>query len=293
MSDGHPKITIIGCGGPTPLPDSYGSAYVVAIGGEKLLFDCGPATTYKLVRAGIAPTEIDHVFFTHHHFDHDADFPAFVLTRWDHLVPSDKPLYVYGPQHTEALVRGILNEETGLWTPDLNARTRRAGSQWKYQQMGGHLPRRRPVVEAHDLVPGPIMATDTWQVVAGPVEHAHPELHSLAYRIDSDHGSVVITGDTRPCDSVTRLARGADVLMMMCWDSEERIAGTPMEAVTTSITGAARTAADAGVRQLVMVHIGARLTRSEQDEARRAEARAAWDGPIIWGRELMEVPWPQ
>ena len=75
------EVTIIGCGTPTPLPDRFGSSYVVQVGDEKLLFDCGPATTWKLARAGISTTEIDNVFFTHHHFDHDADFPTFILTR--------------------------------------------------------------------------------------------------------------------------------------------------------------------------------------------------------------------
>ena len=48
------KITILGCGTPTPVPEAYGSSWVVEAAGQKLLFDCGPATTHKLVKAGIA-----------------------------------------------------------------------------------------------------------------------------------------------------------------------------------------------------------------------------------------------
>ena len=107
-----PEITIIGCGTPTPLPDRFGSSYVIDIGGEKLLFDCGPATTWKLIKAGISPTEINSVFFTHHHFDHDADFPTFILTRWDQIVPKDRLLKVYGPTMTEEFTRGIIDEDT-------------------------------------------------------------------------------------------------------------------------------------------------------------------------------------
>ena len=103
------EVTIIGCGTPTPLPDRFGSSYVVQVGDEKLLFDCGPATTWKLARAGISTTEIDNVFFTHHHFDHDADFPTFILTRWDQMVPRDRELMVYGPTLTEEFTNGIIN----------------------------------------------------------------------------------------------------------------------------------------------------------------------------------------
>ena len=117
-----PEVTIIGCGTPNPMPESFGSAYVVDIGGEKLLFDCGPATTWKLVRNGIAPTDINTVIFTHHHFDHDADFPTFILTRWDRSIPREVPLETLGPTLTEKFTNGILDEDTGLFAHDWKAR---------------------------------------------------------------------------------------------------------------------------------------------------------------------------
>lgn len=288
----HPQITIIGGGTPTPLAESFGSAYVIDIGGEKLLFDCGPATTFKLAKAGISPTEIDSLFITHHHFDHDADLPAFLLTRWDGLVPSDRPLDAYGPPHTRTLIDGLINPETGLWAGDLAARMNRPGSRRKYEDNGGTLPRRPPVVDVATMDPGSKVTSANWRVTAALAEHAQPYLDALAYRVDSDLGSVVITGDTQPCASVTNLARGADVLMMMCWESEEKMAGTPHATGATSITGAAKTAAEAGVRQLVMVHVGARLMRPEMAAAREAEARKVWDGPLVWAKELETIPPP-
>ena len=70
------QVHILGAGTPTPTPERWGSAYAVEIGGEYLMFDCGPAATWKLVKAGIFPTKVDYLFFTHHHFDHDVDYPA-------------------------------------------------------------------------------------------------------------------------------------------------------------------------------------------------------------------------
>lgn len=77
------QVYILGAGTPTPTPTRWGSAYAVHIGGEYLMFDCGPAATHKLVKAGIFPTQVDYLFFTHHHFDHDVDYPCFLLCRWD------------------------------------------------------------------------------------------------------------------------------------------------------------------------------------------------------------------
>ena len=40
----------------------------------------------------IPPTEIDNLFFTHHHSDHDLDYPAFLLTRWETSLGLEKDL---------------------------------------------------------------------------------------------------------------------------------------------------------------------------------------------------------
>jgi ribonuclease Z len=76
-------VHILGAGTPTPTPDRFGSAFAVEVGGEYLMFDCGPAATWKLVKAGLTPTQIDYLFFTHHHFDHDVDplLPPLPLAR--------------------------------------------------------------------------------------------------------------------------------------------------------------------------------------------------------------------
>ena len=71
------EIYVISGGTPTPTPARFGSAHVLKVGDQHLMFDCGPAATHKLVKAGLFPTQIDYLFFTHHHFDHDIDYPCF------------------------------------------------------------------------------------------------------------------------------------------------------------------------------------------------------------------------
>jgi ribonuclease BN (tRNA processing enzyme) len=286
-----PRITIIGCGTPTPTPEAFGSSHLIEMpSGEKLLFDCGPATTHKLAKAGVSVTDIHKVIFTHHHFDHDSDFPTFVLSRWDQLVPTDIPLDVYGPSPTAKFCRAMLDEPDGLFAHDWIARVNHPGSMVTFVDRGGVLPRAKPVLVPHEIGTGVFLETDDYKITAARAEHVQPYLDSLAYRVDTDGGSVVITGDTRPCDIVTELARGADSLMMMCWESHDHVGGTDHDLATCSILGAAETAAAAGVRQLVMVHIGARLRNPEMAEARAREAESAFDGEIVWGEELMVVP---
>ncbi|SVE04247.1 uncharacterized protein METZ01_LOCUS457101, partial [marine metagenome] len=95
------KITVLGAGTPTPTKDRFGSSIVVKVNDEFVMFDCGPATTHKLIKAGISITKVDYLFFSHHHFDHDVDYPCFLLTRWDQGAGKEKTLRVLGPNPTE------------------------------------------------------------------------------------------------------------------------------------------------------------------------------------------------
>ena len=55
----------------------------------------------------------------------------------------------------------------------------------------------------------------SWQVTAAPAVHAQPCHDCLAYRLDCDGGSVVITGDTVPCKCTIELVRDIDLLLHM------------------------------------------------------------------------------
>ena len=90
------KLYILGAGTPRPSPDRFGSAYVVQVGGDHIMFDCGPATTHKLSKAGLSPVDIDYLLFTHHHYDHDVDYPCFILSRWNLHVGDENELQVFG-----------------------------------------------------------------------------------------------------------------------------------------------------------------------------------------------------
>jgi ribonuclease BN (tRNA processing enzyme) len=283
------RLYVLGAGTPTPTPDRYGSAHVVELGDERIMFDCGPAATHKLVKAGLFPTQVDHLFFTHHHFDHDVDYPAFLLTRWDQSIGREAVLRVFGPPPTEKLTRGILDEKEGIFAHDWIARVNHPLSLNAYRRRGGVLPRRPPVVDARDVGVGPVAQGKDWDARSAPAEHVQPWLDSLAYRVDSPRGSVVVTGDTRPCASVVELARDVDVMLCVCVFVQEDIDGTPEADAMCGSTAAARMAEEAGVKTLVLVHQSQSLEEAGNMERALRDVGREFRGRVVWATELMAL----
>ncbi len=281
-------LHIVGCGAPAPTKTRFGSAYVVQLDETYLLFDCGPGTTYKLVQMDISPTAIHHLFFTHHHFDHDVDYPCFVLTRWDSGADRLPPLAVYGPPPTERLTAQLFTE-AGAFGHDWQARIHHPLSQLAHTDRGGVLPRRPPDVRARDVAPGPVSQGPDWTVTCARAEHVQPWLESLAYRVDYAGGSVVITGDTRPCDTLRELATGADTLVFVVVGIQAEIDGTPLGDAMCGTQGAGILAAEAGAQRLVLVH-NRRLAAPGLRERAIVDVARVFAGEIVFGEELLTLP---
>lgn len=286
-----PRVIVLGSGTPAPSPLRWGSSFLVNVAGEWMMFDCGFAATYKMYRAGFKATDVDHLFFTHHHSDHDADYPAFLLTRFDMSIGKENELRVYGPTLTEQLTERVMGEGVGAYWHDVVARTNHPLSLWAYESRGGTLPRRPPKIHAKDVGPGTVATSKHWEITSARVEHVQPYLDSLAYRIDSDEGSIVFSGDTRPCQALTDLAKDADLLVMECIRLHHTMADEVPGESETSTIGAGQTAQDAGVKKMLLVHQSLELEEPEAHTQAIAEVSSVYGGPTIWAEEMTEVPW--
>ncbi len=282
------RTFVLGTGTPTPTPSRFGSAFAVDVDGEVLMFDCGPATTHKLVKAGLWPTMVDYLFFTHHHFDHNVDYPCFLLCRWDQSIGEENLLKVFGPEHTATITERLIGQE-GAFFFDWHARVNHPASQQVFVNRGGRLPRKPPSVDVRDIGPGVVHTGNSWEVTAAPAEHVQPYLDSLAYRLDTSDGSIVFTGDTQPCDSVIELARRADVLFCMCWDDQEVMEKTGEDLGQCGTSTSAQIAEEAGVGKLVLVHTGPNLTRHVAMEKGIGDARRVFGGDLIFAEELLTL----
>jgi ribonuclease Z len=101
---------------------------------------------------------------------------------------------------------------------------------------------------------------------------------------------LVYSGDTRPCPSLTKLSLGADLLLHDSTFAEE----CRFEAVErghSTAAEAARTALEAGVKRLALIHISPR--HQETPETLLREARAVFPATILPNDlDEIEVPLP-
>lgn len=282
------ELIILGAGTPYPGEDRFGTAFLLDIGDEKLLFDCGPATTQKLAKAGVSPTMVTGLFFTHHHFDHNADYPCFVLARWDQGAGRIPDLRVWGPWPTLEFTDRLFGEY-GAFRYDVEARVNHPASLNVHRLRGGQLPRTPPRITVQQLEPEMRVYGLGWSVETARVEHVQPYLESLAYRVETPDGSLVISGDTSPCDSLVKLARGADTLAMVCWGEQEKMEKTGETIGMTGTDAAGKLARDAGVGRIVLVHMGPTLSDASGKQRALEQVSRHFSGEIVVSEELMRL----
>src|SRR5579871_2001050 len=80
---GRMRVVLLGtAGGPTPKPGRSAPASVVVVDETAYVVDCGNGVARQLVLAGVPLTTLRHVFVTHHHSDHNADYGTLLLLAW-------------------------------------------------------------------------------------------------------------------------------------------------------------------------------------------------------------------
>ena len=292
------RCVVIGSGSPRLSLERAGACYLALVGQPDhergLLFDCGPGATLRLHQGGFRSQRIDHVFLTHHHYDHIADLGHLALTRWDHT-PCPTPLHVYGPPGTRRIVQALFGPG-GAYEPDNRIRTEHPMGQSIFASRGGTPPRPKPEILAHDVSHGAIAEAApgsngaAWCVHAGPASHAQPIAESYSYRLTAADRSIVFSGDTGECPELVDFARGADTLVHMCCFFDDELERMNMVRSVAGPSLAGTAAAGAGVRKLVLTHPQSEAVDSPAG-IERAIATAAryFSGEIVFAHDLLEI----
>jgi ribonuclease BN (tRNA processing enzyme) len=150
-----------------------------------------------MVEHGIDLVDIEDLFFTHHHIDHNSDFFQFAILGWS---LGRDTLTVYGPDGTEAFVKGatdIYHDHIESW--QIRGRPREHDAAIRDIEV-------KTAPEAF-----PIQTTD-WKVSTQSVAH---NITTVAYRFEERQTgrSFVYTGDSGALQTAATFATDADVLV--------------------------------------------------------------------------------
>ena len=150
----------------------------------------------------------------------------------------------------------------------------------------------RPDTRAAEVTDGVVFEEGDVRVTAAPTDHApvHP---TVGYRVDDGDRSVVIAGDTVPCEGLDRLAAGADVLVhtVVRRDQIEAL-GVPrlLDVLDyhSAVGDAAATADRAGVGTLVLTHMVPPVQPGSEQEW-IDQAAAVFGGTVVLAEDLTTV----
>ncbi len=237
------KLTVLGCAGSFPGPDSACSAYLIEADGFRLMMDFGTGSLSALQRyAGLGA--IDAVLLSHLHCDHMLDACSYVVVRRYAPEGPYPRLPLFAPSGAHERMVGAYGSSDADSLDD--------------------------VYDFHDLVAGSV-TIGPLTVTVDRVEHP---VETYGVRIEHGGRALAYSADTAPCDALVRLAAGADTFLCEAsyLESDDNPPGLHM---TGRDAGEAATKAGAG--RLLLTHL---VTAWGSEAATFDSASAAFSGPI-------------
>jgi ribonuclease BN (tRNA processing enzyme) len=259
------------------------SAQVIIVNDVLYVVDCGNGVARQLVIAGASPQKLRHVFITHHHSDHNADYGNLLLLSWAGGLRTQ--VDTWGPPPIDKITRLFFE----MSACDIDSRIADEG----------RVP-LVPLIHVHELTrPGVILRDEKMKVTCALVDHP-PVMPAFAYRFDTADRSIVISGDTKRSGNLVKLAQGADVLVheALYVPAVDRLVALNPNAATlkkhiidshTSVEDCGRVATAAGVKTLVLSHHVPSDDPEITEQMWIAAARQHFKGEIIVARDLMEI----
>jgi len=276
-------VTTTGTGTPLPDPNRAGAGTHVQFGDIHLQFDAGRMTLTRLAQMGVKVSDLSAVFLTHYHSDHVVGLSDLLLTHWvtDWEGEWDAVPVVAPNGPTVEFVDRMFT----IWDNDLAVRS----------EHGNRPPEPKVVVVGFEV---PQVVTEVWssgdvRVLAGPVRH-EPVVGAVGYRIETSDGVVVVSGDTRVCDEMADLARGADVVVYEAMRSDLILERPPTRRYVmdyhADTRAIGRQAAELAIPTLMLTHLIPGPTTDAERQAFEDDVReGGYKGEVIVCDDLRSV----
>ena len=272
------EVTLLGTGSPIPDARRAGPSTLVRAGDQTFLIDCGRGVLQRAAAIGVSANQLSALLLTHLHSDHIADLGDVLITRWvSNFSPDMPPLPIIGPPGTAEVVENTLK----AFRFDIGYR------------IAHHADLTAPpLVEVEEVTGGVVWGRDEVSIRVGPTDH-RPVEPTIAFRIEHHGASVVLAGDTVPCQGLDQLAAGAGALVHTVI-RHDLVDALPVQRIRdicdyhSTVEQAAETATRAGVGILILTHYVPALQPGQEDQW-RALAASHFDRQIELGDDLHRV----
>lgn len=300
------ELVVLGTASQVPTRRRNHNGYLLRWDGEGVLFDPGEGTQRQMLRAGVAAHDINRICVTHFHGDHSLGLAGVIqrinLDRVPHQVTAHYPAsgqrffdrlryataYRETVHLTERPVSG--DAEVVARTPAYTLEAVRLShpvESYGYRLVEPDGRRILPERLAAHGVRGPEIGRLQRE---GSIERDGRTV-TLDEVSEARRGQrFAFVMDTRLCEGAERLAEGCDLLVIESTFLDE---DEPLATEHGHLTAgqAARVAAGAGVRHLVLTHFSQRY--GDPAEFERQARAAGFDGELTVAQDLMSVAVPK
>lgn len=242
------KVVMLGTGTPNANPDRSGPAVAILHEDNSYIVDFGPGVVRQASKAyrkygfnQLKPKNLCISFLTHLHSDHAAGLADLLLSPW--VLGRSTPLKIYGPKGLKDMAYHI----SKAYQVDIDGR------------LNGFEPANPDgyKVDVSEITDGTIYELEGLKIKAFSVNH--PPYESYGYKFIADDKTIVVSGDTAPCEALLREAYGCDILVHEVYSHEglsfrNKSWQQYHRSVHTSSIELGRIAQQCGVKKLVLYH---------------------------------------
>jgi ribonuclease Z len=297
------ELTVLGTASQVPTRYRNHNGYFLRFDGYGLLFDPGEGTQRQMQFAGLSATDVTHICVTHFHGDHALGLPGVLQRMSLDDVPHEVVCH-FPAEHEEYF------ERLRFATPHF-ARAKiatRPSTGDRVYEFGENLTLtvapldhgmpcqgyRLDEADGVRMLPEKLFAAG----ISGPDISRLQQEGRLGTVTLADVSapkpgqSFAFLMDTRRCEGAERLAADVDLLVIEATflDTEAELAESFGHLTARQ---AARLAADAGARELVLTHFSQRYPIEDARERYLAEAGQEFSGLIHIAEDLARIPFPK
>jgi len=251
------------------------TSYLVWQDGKAIvMIDAGAGSALSFERSDASIDDLQAIAFTHLHVDHSVDFVTLVKASF--FTQRDQDLPVFGPTGNNLL-------------PSMEDFTKALfGTKGAWPYLGSFFD---PESSAKfRFVPRSVSADEAnWHTIndnlrLGAIRTHHGPLPALAWRIETNEGSITISGDmSNQRNSLQVLGKETDVLVAHNAVPEEARAAFNLHMPPSEI---GKIAAAANPGQLLLTHRMRGTLRSGSEDATRQDIRRSYSGPIAFADDM-------